>query len=208
MELVRDAGHDLLGGLGFVGVGECIVFVRVNDGWVPGCRVGGSVLAVDVVQRGAEVPGVADVDGDTGVHLGDGADDAVVPLIHARGAGGSFVAELNTHHPVHASSYLLGNEYQATLRKSQVRLVAPELRPAAASSTMNIFICTARQGMHVKQDPDPTPMTSGDKSLDCLPRVDIDLSRLPREGCVVAVRGAQREVTDGETDARAVRGVD
>lgn len=108
VEFGGDAGDDLLRALRFVGDGEGVVFVRVDDGGVPGGGVGRPVFTVGVVQCGVEVPCVADVDGDAGIHLCDGADDAVVPLVHARRSGGSFVTQLYAYHAVQASSYFLG----------------------------------------------------------------------------------------------------
>ncbi len=72
---------------------------------------------------------------------------------------------------------------------------------------MSFSIRAARQGVHIQQNPNTVPTASGDKSLDCLPCIDVHLGGLTREGCTGAIGGPEGEVADGQTDACAVRGI-
>ena len=112
-------------------------------------RVGhGAVFPLDVAYSGSKIPAVTDVDGEAVVDRVDGADDGVVPLVHAGGSIYGLITELEADNAVHAVNFLR-HKNMASLAELQVSGVAPKLGFSAAGSAVDLAVCATRDGMEV-----------------------------------------------------------
>ena len=205
-EFGGDGADDLLRRLSFVGGGEAVVAVRVDNDGAVGARE--CVLGCGPGKRGGEVPGVADIEWDGRVNGGDGSEHIGVECVHARGVGDGFIAELDAGAAGDfVGRYFGGEEKEGVLRKAEVGWARPQSGNTGGGAGVGIPVGAAREGVQVKEGRNASSLQAGTKSNDSRPGQGIDLRDWVDERSACCVCRSEGEMADWEASCSAVEGL-